>query len=78
MRMRPLRSLSGARIMFSCGYDSLPFELGVFCAQEEARRCSARRTAGVKTRVRAMKGTFSGGTLASAKRLSPAAGEEDP
>src|SRR5882724_10778907 len=22
---------SGARIMFSCGYNSLPFELGVFC-----------------------------------------------
>ena len=22
---------SGARIVFSCGYDSLPFELGVFC-----------------------------------------------
>src|SRR5437879_4206609 len=27
---------SGARIVFSCGYDSLPFELGVFYAQEEA------------------------------------------
>ena len=29
---------SGARIVFSCGYDSLPFELGVFCAQEEAKK----------------------------------------
>src|SRR5258706_6463844 len=29
---------TGARIMFSCGFDSLPFELGVFCAQEEARK----------------------------------------
>src|SRR4051812_12076250 len=29
---------SGARIMFSCGYDSLPFELGVFCAQEAAKK----------------------------------------
>jgi len=29
---------SGARIVFSCGYDSLPFELGVFCAQEEAQK----------------------------------------
>src|SRR6202011_3971072 len=28
---------SGARIMFSCGYDSLPFELGVFCCQEDAK-----------------------------------------
>src|SRR6202140_1092291 len=24
---------SGARIVFSCGFDSLPFDLGVFCAQ---------------------------------------------
>jgi len=31
---------SGARIMFSCGYDSLPFELGVFCAQEAPRKRS--------------------------------------
>ena len=29
---------SGARIVFSCGYNSLPFELGVFCVQEEAKR----------------------------------------
>src|SRR5258708_27638715 len=26
---------TGARIMFSCGFDSLPFELGAFCVQEE-------------------------------------------
>ena len=35
---------SGARIVFSCGYDSLPFELGVFFVQEEAKKCSARRS----------------------------------
>ena len=29
---------SGARIMFSCGFDSVPFELGAFFVQEEARR----------------------------------------
>src|ERR1700759_2510337 len=29
---------SGARIMFSCGYDSIPFELGTFFVQDEARR----------------------------------------
>ena len=35
---------SGARIVFSCGFDSLPFELGVFfCAGRQRRRCSARR-----------------------------------
>src|SRR3954462_102843 len=29
---------SGARIVFSCGYDSEPFELGVFFVQEQARK----------------------------------------
>src|SRR5271168_907178 len=29
---------SGARIMFSCGYDSLPFELGVYSCQEAAKK----------------------------------------
>ena len=29
---------SGARIVFSCGFDSVPFELGVFFVQEEAKR----------------------------------------
>jgi hypothetical protein len=29
---------SGARIVFSCGYDSVPFELGTFFVQEEAKR----------------------------------------
>ena len=29
---------SGARIMFSCGFDSMPFELGAFFVQEEAKR----------------------------------------
>src|SRR5690348_6065100 len=29
---------SGARIVFSCGFDSVPFKLGTFFVQEEARR----------------------------------------
>src|SRR6201991_94261 len=29
---------TGARIVFSCGFDSLPFELGVFFVQEAARK----------------------------------------
>ena len=28
---------SGARIVFSCGFDSIPFDLGVFLLQQEAR-----------------------------------------
>lgn len=58
---------SGARIVFSCGYDSVPFELGVFYAQEEAKKAFGAPANRVKGRVRAMKGTLSGGTAASMK-----------
>ena len=58
---------SGARIMFSCGFDSVPFELGAFFVQEEARRVFGASALRVKGRVRAMRGTLSGGTAASAK-----------
>jgi short subunit dehydrogenase-like uncharacterized protein len=58
---------SGARIMFSCGYDSVPFELGTFYVQKEAKRVFGAPAARVKGRVRAMRGTLSGGTAASAK-----------
>ncbi|WP_291868330.1 saccharopine dehydrogenase NADP-binding domain-containing protein [Bradyrhizobium sp.] len=58
---------SGARIVFSCGFDSLPFELGVLYVQEEAKKAFGAPANRVKGRVRAMKGTFSGGTAASMK-----------
>ncbi len=58
---------SGARIMFSCGYDSVPFELGTFFVQEEAKRVFGAPVARVKGRVRDMRGTLSGGTALSAK-----------
>ena len=67
---------SGARIVFSCGYDSLPFELGVFCCQETAKKVFGAPVARVKGRVRAMKGTFSGGTAASMKALFSAAAND--
>jgi short subunit dehydrogenase-like uncharacterized protein len=60
---------SGARIVFSCGYDSLPFELGVYCAQEEARKVFGAPAARVKGRVRKMSGTLSGGTAASMRAI---------
>jgi short subunit dehydrogenase-like uncharacterized protein len=58
---------SGARIVFSCGFDSLPFELGALFVQEEAKRIFGAPAARVKGRVRDMRGTFSGGTAASAR-----------
>jgi short subunit dehydrogenase-like uncharacterized protein len=58
---------SGARIVFSCGFDSVPFELGAFFVQEEAKRVFGSPALRVKGRVRDMRGTLSGGTAASAK-----------
>src|SRR6202035_2928344 len=58
---------SGARIVFSCGFDSVPFELGAFFVQEEAKRVFGAAASRVKGRVRDMRGTLSGGTAASAK-----------
>ncbi len=56
---------SGARIIFSCGFDSIPFDLGVFFLQQTAIARMAKTVSRVKGRVRQMKGSFSGGTLAS-------------
>src|ERR1700719_1007362 len=67
---------SGARIMFSCGYDSLPFELGVFYCQETAKKVLGAPVSRVKGRIRAMKGTFSGGTAASIKATFAAAARD--
>src|SRR5436305_3710984 len=58
---------SGARIVFSCGFDSVPFELGAFFVQEQAKRVFGAPATRVKGRVRDMRGTLSGGTAASAK-----------
>jgi short subunit dehydrogenase-like uncharacterized protein len=58
---------SGARILFSCGFDSIPFELGAFFVQEEAKRVFGAPATRVKGRVRDMRGTLSGGTAASAR-----------
>jgi len=67
---------TGARIVFSCGYDSLPFELGVFCVQEEAKKIFGAPASRVKGRVRDMRGTFSGGTAASMRALFEAAAND--
>jgi short subunit dehydrogenase-like uncharacterized protein len=56
---------SGARIVFSCGFDSIPFDLGVVFLQNEALRRLGVPLVRVGGRVRVMKGGFSGGTAAS-------------
>lgn len=56
---------SGARIVFSCGFDSLPSDLGVHFLQKEARARFGEPLPRVRCRVKAMSGSASGGTVAS-------------
>lgn len=68
---------SGARIVFSCGFDSIPFDVGVFYAEEEAKKKFGAYAPRVRGRVRAMRGGLSGGTLASGM-ATQAAAQKDP
>ena len=56
---------TGARIVFSCGFDSIPFDLGVLFLQDEVKKQTGRTSNKVRARVRVMEGEFSGGTAAS-------------
>ena len=51
---------SGARIVFSCGFDSIPFDLGVLTLQDAAKAKFGKPLPRVKGRVRKMQGGFSG------------------
>lgn len=56
---------SGARICFSSGFDSIPFDLGVLMLQKEAQARFGKPATRVKGRMRGMAGGPSGGTVAS-------------
>ena len=68
---------SGARIVHSCGFDSIPFELGVWFAEETAKARLGGYVPRVKGRVRAIQGGLSGGTAASGA-ATMAAIQKDP
>ena len=64
---------TGARIVFSCGFDSIPFDLGVWFLQQEANQRHGKPAPRVKGRVRKMQGGASGGTIASLTETMKAA-----
>jgi short subunit dehydrogenase-like uncharacterized protein len=66
---------SGARIVFSCGFDSIPFDLGVYLLQQEFKARHGHAANRIRGRVRRMKGTFSGGTAASLKATMASAAD---
>lgn len=56
---------SGARIVNSCGFDSIPSDMGMFCLQQQANKQFGHPLPHCKLRVKAIKGGASGGTVAS-------------
>jgi short subunit dehydrogenase-like uncharacterized protein len=74
--LQPIAAASGARIVFSCGFDSIPFDLGVVFLQHEAMQRLGEPLVRVHGRVKTMKGTFSGGTAASLLATMEAAGRD--
>ncbi len=68
---------SGARIVFSCGFDSIPSDLGIYYLQKHAKEKFGQTCNKINGRVRGMQGTFSGGTAASLQASLKAA-KTDP
>ncbi len=56
---------SGARIVFSCGFDCIPADLGAFFLQREMRARHAVACSRIQFRVAGFSGGASGGTVAS-------------
>jgi short subunit dehydrogenase-like uncharacterized protein len=67
---------SGARIVPSCGFDSIPSDLGVFFVQREMRARHGVACARVKFRVAGFAGGMSGGTVASLLNVLAEAGSD--
>jgi short subunit dehydrogenase-like uncharacterized protein len=57
--------ITGARIVNSCGFDSIPSDLGVYFLQQHAKKQFGETCSSIKMRVKKMKGAASGGTVAS-------------
>lgn len=56
---------TGARIVHCCGYDSVPMDIGVWFLQNAAFEKTGNYCDSISMMVKAIKGTASGGTLAS-------------
>ena len=73
---------SGARIVFTCGFDSIPSELGVFVLQKAAEKKLGSPAARVRGRVRrfdpGVRGGITGGSLATFMNATLAEMQKNP
>ncbi|MGB0931035.1 MAG: saccharopine dehydrogenase family protein [Chitinophagales bacterium] len=56
---------NGTKIVHTCGFDSIPSDMGVYYTQQQAKNKTGQPAKQIKMRVRAFKGEMSGGTYAS-------------
>lgn len=56
---------NGARIVMSCGFDSIPSDIGAWCLQRRAQELFGQPCSKLNLLVKAIKGGASGGTFAS-------------
>lgn len=56
---------AGAKIVHTCGFDSIPSDMGVYFMQQEIIKQTGKPAKSISMRVKAMKGGMSGGTYAS-------------
>lgn len=68
---------SGARIVFTCGFDCIPSDLGTWFTHQEMQRRTGGPCAHVQLRVESFMGGASGGTIASMVNMLDEA-ERDP
>lgn len=67
---------SGARIVNSCGFDSIPSDLGVYFTQQAAKERFDAACPEIHMRVKAAKGGLSGGTIASMATIFAEVGQD--
>ena len=67
---------SGARLVFSCGFDSIPFDMGVWFVERAAKERLGAYAPRVRGRIRKLQGGLSGGTRASGQATMAAAAKD--
>jgi len=67
---------SGTKIVHTCGFDSIPSDMGVYFMQKEAMAQTGKPAKKISMRVRAFKGGLSGGTYASLNNVLVEARED--
>jgi short subunit dehydrogenase-like uncharacterized protein len=75
-RYLPAARKSGARIVHTCGFDSIPTDLGTWFLQQQMFERYGEHADEVKSRVGRFSGSASGGTIASMLQMLEEAGND--